>query len=170
MGGERSEPCYACEMKRIDERLTANARELRNNATKAERLLWRRLSVYRPRFTRQLVIGPYIVDIACREAKLAVELDGSQHIDAATYDARRTRFLESEGWVVLRLWNNELGANPDGAAEHVLLRCAERLGGTHPTTPPFQGGEDQEAAFAPGRLTTLTSSRRSRKQLEEGLT
>ena len=127
-------------MKRVDERLTANARSLRNHSTKAERLLWRRLSVYRPRFTRQLVIGPYIVDIACREAKVAVELDGSQHIDAATYDARRTRFLEAQGWSVVRLWNNAVVADPDGAAEHVLLRCAERLGSTHPQPLPSREG------------------------------
>ena len=84
-------------MTRVNELLTTNARDLRNNATKAERLLWRRLSAYRPRFTRQLVIGLYIVDFACREAKLAIELDGSQHIDAAAYDERRTFYLEQDG-------------------------------------------------------------------------
>ena len=140
MGSERSEACYAGEMKRVDERLTANARALRNNATKAERLLWRRLSSYRPRFTRQLVVDPYIVDIACREAKLAIELDGSQHIEADAYDSRRTQFLEREGWIVIRLWNNDVTANPDGAAEHVLQRCAERLGGTHPQPLPSREG------------------------------
>ncbi len=140
MGGERSEPCYARSMKRVDERLTANARDLRNNATKAERLLWRMLSVYRPRFTRQLVVGPYIVDLACREAKLAVELDGSQHIDAAVYDQRRTEFLIGEGWAVVRLWNNEVLANPDGAAEHILRQCTARLGGTHPQPLPSREG------------------------------
>ena len=131
-------------MKRVEERLTANARDLRNNATKAERLLWRRLSTYRPRFTRQLVIGPYIVDFACREAKLAIELDGSQHIEAATYDDRRTHFLEEQGWSVLRLWNNEVIYTPDGAAEHVLLRCAERLGGTHPQPLPSREGRKRK--------------------------
>ena len=127
-------------MKRVDERLTANARDLRNNATKAERLLWRRLSIYRPRFTRQLVVGPYIVDLACREARVAIELDGSQHFEAATYDARRTHFLEQEGWSVIRLWNNDVLANPDGAVEHILQRCAERLGSTHPQPLPSREG------------------------------
>lgn len=127
-------------MKRVDEQLTANARNLRNNATKAERLLWNKLSAYRPRFTRQLVVGPYIIDIACREAKLAIELDGSQHIEAATYGDRRTHFLEQEGWSMIRLWNDEVISNPDGAAEHVLLRCAERLGGTHPQPLPSREG------------------------------
>ena len=138
-------------MKRVDEQLTANARALRTNATKAERLLWRRLSAYRPRFTRQLVIGPYIVDLACREAKLAIELDGSQHIDAAAYDQRRTEFLSGEGWAVVRLWNNEVIVNPDGAAEHILLRCAERLGGTHPQPLPSREGRIRRPRSRPER-------------------
>ena len=128
-------------MKRVPEHLTANARELRNNSTKAERLLWLRLRQYRPRFTRQLVIEPFIVDLACRQAKLAIELDGGQHADAVDYDNKRTRFLESQGWAVVRLWNNEVEANPDGAAEFVLMKCSERLGGaTHPQPLPSREG------------------------------
>src|SRR3954469_3659875 len=111
-------------MKRIEPRLTQNARNLRNNSTKTERLLWARLRQYRPRFTRQLVIVPYILDLACREAKLAIELDGSQHVELTlSYDQRRTGFLEDHGWAVVRLWNNEVERNPDGAAELVLARC-----------------------------------------------
>jgi len=141
VGGERSELCYAGEMRRVPEQFTRNARELRNNATKAERLLWVRLRRYRPRFTRQLVIEPYIIDLACRELKLAIELDGSQHAEAVEYDGRRTSYLESLGWIVLRLWNNEVVENPDGAAEFVLARCQERLGGaTHPQPLPFREG------------------------------
>ena len=141
VGGERSELCYGGVMTRIPEQLTSYARELRNNSTRAERLLWVRLRQYRPRFTRQLVIEPFIVDLACREARLAIELDGSQHAEAVEYDASRTRFLEGQGWVVIRLWNNEVEENPDGAAEFVLRRCAERLGGaTHPQPlPPREG-------------------------------
>jgi very-short-patch-repair endonuclease len=127
-------------MKRVDPELTQNARELRNASTEPERLLWLRLRHYRPRFTRQLVIKPFIVDLACREAKLAVEGDGGQHADAADYDARRTAFLESKGWAVVRLWNNEVLENPDDAAEFVLLRCAERLGSTHPRPLPSREG------------------------------
>ena len=128
-------------MKRVPEHLTANARELRNNSTKAERLLWLRLRQYRPRFTRQLAIEPFIVDLACRQAKLAIELDGGQHADAVDFDNKRTRFLESQGWAVVRLWNNEVEANPDGAAEFVLMKCSERLGGaTHPQPLPSREG------------------------------
>ena len=88
------------------------------------------------------MIGPYIVDLACREAKLAIEVDGGQHAEAtATYDARRTSFLVSQGWSVVRLWNNENVENPDGAAELILFRCAERLdGATHPRPLPSREG------------------------------
>jgi len=95
VGASASEVCYAGGMKRVDPKLTQNARGLRNNSTKAERLLWVRLRQYRPRFTRQFVIEPYIVDLACREAKLAVEVDGGQHAEATVdYDLKRTAFLE----------------------------------------------------------------------------
>ena len=115
-------------VRRIPEPITEHARALRNGATDAERLIWRRVAQYRPRFTRQLVVGPYIIDLACRTARLAIELDGSQHIDAASYDARRTAYLEDAGWVVLRFWNNDVMANPDGVADAILARAAERLG------------------------------------------
>jgi very-short-patch-repair endonuclease len=128
-------------MKRVPDHLTANARELRNNSTRAERLLWIRLRQYRPRFTRQLVVEPYILDLACRQAKLAIELDGSQHAEVVDYDNRRTAYLEEAGWAVMRLWNNEVEENPDGAAEFVLARCQERLGGaTHPQPLPSREG------------------------------
>ena len=84
MGGERSELCYAGVMKRIPEDLTTYARALRNGSTKAERLLWVRLRQYRPRFTRQLVVEPYIVDLACREAR-----DGSIDKLREKYAVRR---------------------------------------------------------------------------------
>ena len=76
-----------------------------------------------------------------REAKLAIELDGGQHAGAASYDGRRTGFLEEQGWAVVRLWNNEVVENPDVAAEFVLLRCSERLdGATHPQPLPSREG------------------------------
>jgi very-short-patch-repair endonuclease len=127
---------------RVDPELTRRARELRNNSTKAERLLWVRLRQYRPRFTRQLVIDRFIVDIACREAKLAIELDGGQHPETtAAYDGERSAFPQTLGWDVLRIWNNEVEENPDSAADLVLRRCAERLNGaTHPQPLPSREG------------------------------
>src|SRR3546814_10874686 len=93
------------QMKRVPRHLTENARALRNGATETERLLWRKLSRYRPRFTRQLVVGPYIIDLACREARLGIELDG-QHLEAAAYDTRRTDYLQSLGWRMIRFWKD----------------------------------------------------------------
>jgi very-short-patch-repair endonuclease len=127
--------------RRVPEEMTSRARALRTNATEAERSLWRQLSRYRPRFTRQLVIGPYIVDLACREARLVVEVDGGQHAEQASYDAARSTWLEQQGWRVIRLWNSDVLGNPEGAAQHVLTEAAECLGGTHPQPLPCREGK-----------------------------
>ena len=128
-----AKPSYARRMLRqVDPRLTARARELRNNPTPAELAIWHRVSRYRPPFTRQCVEPPFIIDLACRKAKLAVEFDGSQHIEAAEADARRTDYLQSQGWQVIRPWNSDVLANPDGAAQPILSAAAECLGGTPP--------------------------------------
>jgi very-short-patch-repair endonuclease len=99
-------------LRRIDPKLTARARELRNTPPETELAVWRRISRFRPAFTRQLIVAPFIIDLACPKAPLAVEFDGSQHFDAADYDARRTRFLEERDWRVIRLWNSEVLADP----------------------------------------------------------
>ena len=88
--------------------LTELARKLRKNQTKEEALLWYKfLSKYPVRFHRQYVIGDYIVDFYCHEAKLVVELDGSQHYDPQEIekDQKRTAYLESLGLQVLRFTN-----------------------------------------------------------------
>ena len=81
--------------------LKRNAQTLRKNQTKEEGLLWNLfLKQYPMRFRRQYVIGNYIVDFYCHGARLAVELDGSQHYDPtqAQKDRVRTAYLESQGW------------------------------------------------------------------------
>lgn len=72
------------------------------------------------KFRRQRVIGPYIVDFCCLNPKLIIELDGSQHTDNADYDETRTKFLQSEGFEVLRFWDNEALQNRDGVTEAIL--------------------------------------------------
>ena len=129
--------------RRVPEKQTIRARGLRSNATEQERALWRLLSRYRPKFTRQLPIGPYICDLACRRAKLVVEIDGSQHIECDR-DLTRTAFLEGEGWTVIRFWNSEVIENPEGVAEAILLKAAECLGGTHPQPLPFREGRPRQ--------------------------
>jgi very-short-patch-repair endonuclease len=132
--------------RRVPRRLTDRARELRAHATKQERILWCILSRYRPKFTRQLPIEPYIADLACREARLVVEIDGSQHIDSPR-DETRTRHLEAEGWTVTRFWNSDVTANPEGVAEAILQRAAECLGGTHPQPLPSREGRRRRRRF-----------------------
>jgi very-short-patch-repair endonuclease len=68
------------------------------------------------KFKRQFVIAPYIVDFVCFERRLIVEADGSQHAES-DYDARRDQFLRSEGFSVLRFWNNDVLQNPAGVFE-----------------------------------------------------
>src|SRR4051794_5588461 len=125
--------------RRIPKRLTDNARKLRSEATPQERTLWGLLSRYRPKFTRQLTIPPYFADLVCRKARPIVEIDGSQHIDSEA-DEERTRFLEEEGWTVIRFWNSDVNDNPEGVAEAILQKAAECLGGTHPRPLPFREG------------------------------
>ncbi|MEO0982698.1 MAG: endonuclease domain-containing protein [Pseudomonadota bacterium] len=89
------------------------ARVLRRSSTFAERLVWSRLknrAIRNAKFRRQHPIGPYVADFACVDAKLVVELDGGQHADPdqADQDARRTAFLEAQGWRVLRFWNSDV--------------------------------------------------------------
>ena len=91
-----------------NEKLTGNARTLRKRMTKEEAKLWYQfLRLYRPRFHRQYVIGNYIADFYCHQAKLVVELDGSQHCypGEIEYDQRRKEYLQSQGLTVMRLSN-----------------------------------------------------------------
>ncbi|NIJ31819.1 endonuclease domain-containing protein [Sphingomonas oligoaromativorans] len=127
-------------MPRVAPDMTSKARALRRSATEEERLLWKRLRHAHPRFTRQLPVGGYIVDFACRAARIVVELDGSQHLDAVAYDVARTTFLESLGWQVLRFWNSDIRAHPDGVADAILSTVEARLGRTHPRPLPFREG------------------------------
>jgi very-short-patch-repair endonuclease len=102
-----------------------HATQLRSRLTDAERILWRRLRVFRSHgfhFRRQAPFENYTLDFVCHRAKLIVELDGSQHAAETQirHDEKRTRLLEGQGYRVLRIWNNDVFENPDGVAEAVL--------------------------------------------------
>jgi len=108
----------------IDRFRRAHARRLRAKATDTELLLWKRLRSIETEgthFRRQVPIGPFVADFACMAARLVIELDGSQHATEAhkITDERRTRWLESEGYRVIRVWNNDLTNNMDGVLETV---------------------------------------------------
>ncbi len=107
---------------------TEHARALRKNMTDAEQRLWQQLNrrqISNLRFRRQEPIGHFIVDFVCFECTLIIELDGGQHADQTAYDAQRTRWLESQGFCVLRFWNNEVLQNTAGVVE-VIRDALER--------------------------------------------
>ena len=84
------------------------ARSLRKQAVQSEALLWKALrnrALGGFKFRRQHPIGPYIVDFACLECKLAIELDGLSHLRRNKPDQDRTAFVEAAGWCVMRFWN-----------------------------------------------------------------
>ena len=90
---------------------TTRARKLRSNPTDAERFLWRHLRLRQfagYKFRRQRPIGPYIVDFVCLEKLLVIEVDGGQHSEQRSYDARRDAWLKKEGFRVLRFWDDEV--------------------------------------------------------------
>ena len=84
--------------------------------TVAERHLWRALREVLPglHWRKQVPFGPYVADFCSHGARLIIEVDGGQHADASQADARRTIFLESEGYRVLRFWNDDVIGNVDG--------------------------------------------------------
>jgi BirA family biotin operon repressor/biotin-[acetyl-CoA-carboxylase] ligase len=103
-------------------RNTERARELRNQATPAERLLWRYLSrsLMGAKFSRQMQVGRFFADFLCRELKLVVEIDGFSHDLRPDYDAARDRWLRGEGYHVLRFTNADVLG--DGEAVAIVIR------------------------------------------------
>ena len=102
--------------------LTASAKELRKNMTWEEKHLWYDfLRNYPVRFYRQKVLGRYIADFYCSEAKLVIELDGSQHCgkEGEEYDSRRTKFLEEYGLMVVRIQNPQIRQNFEGVCAYI---------------------------------------------------
>lgn len=107
-------------------RPTLRSRELRANATEAERRLWPHISGRKlrgVRFNRQFPVGPFICDFVSRTHRLVIELDGGQHATNAEYDERRTHFLNAQGFRVIRFWNSDVIDNLDG----VLLQIGRAL-------------------------------------------
>jgi very-short-patch-repair endonuclease len=101
-------------------RALGSARDLRHESTDAERKLWQYLRAGRldgRKFRRQHPIPPYIVDFCCVTAKVIVELDGSQHTEAA--DRARTRYLQAQGWRVLRFWDHDALARTEPVVDAI---------------------------------------------------
>jgi very-short-patch-repair endonuclease len=94
--------------------------------TDAERAFWRRVRDRRfggMKFRRQVPVGSYFADFLCCEKKIIVELDGGQHVERAAYDGHRTQFLESQGYQVVRFWDNDVLKNLNGVLAELARVC-----------------------------------------------
>lgn len=117
-----------------------NARELRNKATNAERKLWQYLKnrqLQGIKFRRQYPIAGYVADFAAPSVRLAIELDGGQHLQHRRYDDKRTEKLACNGYVVLRFWNDDVLLR----IEHVLSEIIRVIDSTPPQPSPAFAGE-----------------------------
>lgn len=122
------------------------SRQLRKNMTSQERKLWniiRERRFFGYRFRRQFPISSYIVDFVCREKRIIIEIDGGQHneIQNIEYDNKRTEFLKSEGFQVIRFWNNDVDNNMDGIYERLkeVFKIDDKI--TPPKPSPSREGD-----------------------------
>ena len=122
------------------------ARELRRAQTDAEKKLWDRLKggqLHGIKFRRQFPIGPFFADFCAAKELLVIELDGSQHMDMTARDEKRTKYLESLGYRVVRFWDNDALASTEEVIEKIsnllkdpLVSPWPRAGGS---SPPGRG-------------------------------
>ncbi len=115
---------------KYNKKLVPVAKMLRREMTKEERRLWYDfLRSYTVRFTRQKILGKYVADFYSAQAKLIIELDGSQHYENenAEKDAERTAFLEAYGLRVVRIPNSEVNRNFQGVCEYIDSIVKQRL-------------------------------------------
>ncbi|MCF8719188.1 endonuclease domain-containing protein [Nitrospina gracilis] len=104
------------------------SKHLRRNLTDAERALWttlRNRQITNHKFRRQVTLGNYVADFVCMEKRLIVEVDGGQHMDSEK-DAERTAWLESQGYCVLRFWNDEVLKNKEGVVQVIMENLKKR--------------------------------------------
>ncbi len=105
-----------------------NSRKLRREMTDAEQAIWKHLRGRRfadLKFRRQFPIGPYIADFCCVERKLVVELDGGQHVNDQVYDDEREEFIETQGYRVVRFWNDVVLRETDSVIAQILAMLEE---------------------------------------------
>jgi very-short-patch-repair endonuclease len=133
----------------------ASARRLRSAMSDAEKRLWYHLRAHRfcgASFRRQTLIGPYVVDFVCHDARLVIEVDGGQHARASEIklDTQRTSWLACHGHKMLRFWNNDVLSNTAGVLELIAaeLQTAppSRFAARRRTDLPLKGGGDARVA------------------------
>ena len=132
-------------MRGAKEGKTRLARNLRQNSTAAQKLLWKYLrsrALNGFKFVRQEPIGAYVVDFVCRQRRLVIEVDGRQHANDKR-DLIRDRWLADHRYRVLRFWNNEVLENIEGVWETILSAAsAERP--PHPNPLPVNGERESK--------------------------
>lgn len=140
-----------------------HAKEMRSQPTDAEAQLWLALRAGRLqglKFKRQQPMGKYIVDFVCFEHRLIVEVDGGQH-NESVQDQVRDAWLRSEGFRVLRYWNNEVLANLEGVLSDILQYATPS-----PSVPPPRGGreanQEQRSSDGADSLSALVGERLER--------
>jgi len=116
------------QMPSVRRQISPHAAQLRRDMTDVEWKLWfalrdRRLDGFK--FRRQATIGDYVVDFLCVEARLVIELDGGQHSEKR--DARRTVFIESRGYRVMRFWNNAVNESFEGVLQMIHAALIEAV-------------------------------------------
>jgi len=115
---------------------------LRKEMTDAEHTLWnvlRNRQVLGLKFRRQHPFNGYILDFVCLEKMLVIEVDGGQHSEQIRHDEQRTRVLLAAGFVVLRLWNDEVLKDVEAVKERIW-RTLQDITDTHPHPhPPLEG-------------------------------
>lgn len=120
------------------------ARQLRQNMTDAEQLLWRHLRAHRlngSKFKRQQPIGPYIVDFVHFASRVIIEADGGHHQDNAD-DKKRDAWLNQQGFIVLRFWNNDILQNSEAVLEQIMSALHSNNHSLRPLSPtPLPQGE-----------------------------
>jgi very-short-patch-repair endonuclease len=118
----------------LGNKLRGLAKNLRKSSTNTENYLWlflRNRQVEGIKFRRQEPMGRYIVDFVSYERKLVIELDGGQHVINNKKDKERDEWFQSQGYEVLRFWDNEVLKNKDGVVESIR----NKLLPPHPASP-----------------------------------
>jgi very-short-patch-repair endonuclease len=132
-------------MNRAKDKRVPLARRLRRDTTDAERKLWnclRDLPMGGSHFRRQASVGPYFADFACHAKRLIIELDGGQHAEKvqSQRDAKRDAYLRTNGYCVLRFWNNDVMHNMEGVLEVIAKAITASVPPTPDPSPPQAGG------------------------------
>ncbi len=135
-----------------DPRLIEYAKQSRREMTEPETRIWLQLRAKRfqgIKFRKHKVIGHYIVDFSSREPMLAIEIDGDTHAGQEEYDGARTKFLEQQGYQVVRFTNQEVMQNLEGVLGALAVTISEMT--PPPLIPPLKGRETLKPSPLQGR-------------------